>query len=577
MAEDITIHGTIKVDTGDSTKKTADFKKEIKALNAEMQDLDENSKEYADAQKKLAATTDQMNASVSKSGGTFGNLKNVLSGVVPGFEGASQGAAGLGKQLWLLVANPIVAIIVGIVAALALLYKAFTSTNEGADKMDQIFAGIGAAIDVLRDRILMIGDAIVKFFSGDFKGAIETGLKAVQGVGQEIADEFAAAAEATKVLQDLEDSMRTLTVSRAELNRDLAKAKETMSDADASMAERRKALNEVRAKESEQNKKELAQAKAEYEATVKLKKGSDLSDEDLDKQTELKVKMIDLEASSASQIRSLNRMDRQLRREAQQKADAEDKAREERIKARKEKEEKDFQDYLKKQQDQLKSAQTEIDMFNSGLKALEKSAADAKAKQIETDNEERQRIANRAVWELELAKFNMEAQKRLADEELAHKKAVSEESNQILQNAINIFGKQTIAGKGLAIAQALINTYKGASEALSAKSVLPQPFDVISRIAAVASVLATGFKTVKAITAVQVPGGGGGSGGGSTSAPDVSAPVAPRQQSTSLDTASIQGVGNAALGGVNRTFVLDSDIANSAERQARLNRAARLG
>jgi hypothetical protein len=46
---------------------------------------------------------------------------------------------------------------------------------------------------------------------------------------------------------------------------------------------------------------------------------------------------------------------------------------------------------------------------------------------------------------------------------------------------------------------------------------------------------------------------------------------------TSLNAASIQGIGNAAAGGVGRAYVLDSDIRNSDERQVRLQRAARLG
>jgi hypothetical protein len=578
MAEDITIHGKIVVDTGDSASKTAAYKKEIKDLQQQMKGLEAGSKEYQAAQQKLTATTNEMNGVVAKSGGTFGGLKSALGGVIPGFEGASSGASGLGKELWALAANPIVAIIMGIVGALALLYKAFTSTNDGADKMDQIFAGIGAAINVLRDRILMIGGAIIKFFSGDFKGALEDGKKAVSGIGQEIADEFSAAAEATKVLQDLEDAMRGLSVSRAELNRDLAKAKEIMSDSDASMVDRRKAINEVRAKESEQNKKELAQAKAEYEA-IKRQNAltSGTSDEALDKEAAAKVKMIDLEASSASQIRSLNRMDRQLRREAQQKADAEDKERDDRIKARKEKEQKDFEESIKKQQAILKGVKDEADMNALAFKDLEKLTADKKAKEEADRVEAQQKESNFISWQINMAAYNAESKKRIANEELAHKKAVAAEGNSIIENSINIFGKQSAVGKGLAIAQALINTYAGASEALRAKSVLPQPFDVISRIAAVASVLATGFKTVKAITSVQVPGGGGGGGGGSAPSVDVSAPVAPRQASTSLDTASIQGVGNAALGGVNRSFVLQSDINNSEERSARLNRAARLG
>ena len=62
----------------------------------------------------------------------------------------------------------------------------------------------------------------------------------------------------------------------------------------------------------------------------------------------------------------------------------------------------------------------------------------------------------------------------------------------------------------MGIAAATINTYIGVTEALRQKSTLPSPFDVVAKVANVATVLATGFKAVKAITSVQVPGGGGG-------------------------------------------------------------------
>lgn len=147
------------------------------------------------------------------------------------------------------------------------------------------------------------------------------------------------------------------------------------------------------------------------------------------------------------------------------------------------------------------------------------------------------------------------------------------ETKNIGDSISEVIGKQTAVGKGLGIATALINTYQGATDALRAKSTLPSPFDVVAKIVNVSAVLATGFKAVKAITAVQVPGGSGGGGGGA----NIASPVAPTQASTKLDSASIQGVGNAAGAGVGRSFVLESDISNNAERTAMLNRAARLG
>ena len=117
--------------------------------------------------------------------------------------------------------------------ALTTLYKAFTSTKEGAELFDQVMAGISATIDVLRDRVLVVGEAIKKFFSGDFKGAIETSKKAVEGFGEEVAREFKIASDAKKSLQEVADAMRNLSVSRAELDRDLIKAKETIESSTA--------------------------------------------------------------------------------------------------------------------------------------------------------------------------------------------------------------------------------------------------------------------------------------------------------------------------------------------------------
>ena len=69
----------------------------------------------------------------------------------------------------------------------------------------------------------------------------------------------------------------------------------------------------------------------------------------------------------------------------------------------------------------------------------------------------------------------------------------------------DLVGKDTLAGKALGISQALINTYVGASEVLKAKAVLPEPANTIVKIANLATTIATGLKTVREITAVQVP------------------------------------------------------------------------
>ena len=565
---DVEIRGKISVDTGNTQKSVNEMLESIKQTKAALKDAKVGSEEYKAAQAQLKKQTEELNKTMDQNSGSFSKLKGTLGQVVPGLDAAADGAAGFGKQLWLLVANPIVAIIAGIVAALALLYKAFTSTNDGADKMEQIMSGIGASIDVLRDRVLKVAGAISKFFSGDFKAALEEGRAAVSGIGQEIADEFAAAAQATKTLQDLEDSMREISVGRARLNRDLAQAKEVMNNADASFAERRAALNKVRAAESEQNKKELAQAQAEYEQQVKLNALSDTSDEDLDREAQLKAKLYNLEESSATQLRALNRMERSLANEEQAKADAARKQRDEN-------EKKAWDDRLKKIKEVSEAERNEAALTAQG--AADIAAIDIANKKAADEQKEAiaQAEIERASFAADMMVYNFETQKRISAEEILLRQNQQAEVANILNNAMNVFGRQTIAGKSLAVANALINTYSGATDALRAKSILPSPFDVIAKVVNVAAVLATGFKSVKAINSVQIPGGGGGSFSMPTM--NASAPLAPQQSSTSLNAGSIQGVGNAAAGGVGRSFVLDADIKSNQERQARIARAARLG
>jgi len=110
-------------------------------------------------------------------------------------------------------------------------------------------------------------------------------------------------------------------------------------------------------------------------------------------------------------------------------------------------------------------------------------------------------------------KQNADARMKISELEFQQKMAQANETAQVLGNLGQIVGEQTAAGKALGIATALINTYIGVSEALKQESTLPSPFDYVAKVVNVAGILATGFKTVKAITAVKVPGGGGGGAG----------------------------------------------------------------
>jgi hypothetical protein len=127
---------------------------------------------------------------------------------------------------------------------------------------------------------------------------------------------------------------------------------------------------------------------------------------------------------------------------------------------------------------------------------------------------------------LKLAKETADAELKI--QELKHKGQVElmQKTSDVLGVFSDMLGKQTAAGKTLAIAQATINAYLGISEVWKAKNVYPEPFGTGIKIASTVVMATSAFKTVKDIMAVQVPGGGGG-GSAPTMGGSASAPAAP--------------------------------------------------
>jgi hypothetical protein len=164
-----------------------------------------------------------------------------------------------------------------------------------------------------------------------------------------------------------------------------------------------------------------------------------------------------------------------------------------------------------------------------------------------------------------------DAKIKLAEQEKQYRVGAAQDIASAMVSLGSIIGEQTAAGKALGIASALINTYIGASEVIRAKSVLPEPFGTISKIANVAAIVATGIKSVKAITSVNVPGAASG-GGGQNINSNIAAPLSPQASVTTLNQAQVNQIGNIA----SKAYVVESDVTGNQERIRRLNRAARI-
>lgn len=171
---------------------------------------------------------------------------------------------------------------------------------------------------------------------------------------------------------------------------------------------------------------------------------------------------------------------------------------------------------------------------------------------------------------LELTKQNADAEKLIDAEKLEIKKAQITESMVAMSQLTDFVGRDTAAGKALGIATATINTYQGASEALKQKSTLPSPFDVIAKVLNVATIIASGIKTVKSIASVQIPGRFGGGGGMPTMAAPMT-PELPQAATTNLSRQTINDIGNQAV----RAYVIETDVTSNQERMAAIRQRAR--
>jgi hypothetical protein len=187
----------------------------------------------------------------------------------------------------------------------------------------------------------------------------------------------------------------------------------------------------------------------------------------------------------------------------------------------------DTDKFLKLQEETKKANQMAYEesmSFAQGDFELQQQILDAKVEQ------------DRLYYEKLLANENLTAEQRKAiqDAQTANTKAnataqidIETKKFQAQQallgataNAINVLadivGKNTVAGKALAVAASLINTYAAIAGQLRAFAGIPVPGYAI--VQAIATGL-VGFKAVADIVKTQVPQGGGSGGSGSSAAP----------------------------------------------------------
>jgi len=170
-----------------------------------------------------------------------------------------------------------------------------------------------------------------------------------------------------------------------------------------------------------------------------------------------------------------------------------------------------------------------------------------------------------------------QSERDLADAKVEAQLGAAQTISGILGNIRGLVGEETKAGKAIAIAQASIDTYQAAWSAF--KNAQKNPISIIGPAypyIQAALAVAGGIANIRKIASVKIPGAGGGgavpslSGGGG--APTSIAPSA-TVTATAVNTQAVNNLANQGI----RAYVLNSDIQNTEQRNAYLERSSSVG
>lgn len=236
----------------------------------------------------------------------------------------------------------------------------------------------------------------------------------------------------------------------------------------------------------------------------------------------------------------------------------------------------ELDDNLKLYANNLDAKQKAYLLYDAKIKLINDNAkVETKKTEAETTKDYYANLTAKAHVQIGTITGEQKIKEKAATDDINLEKAKKEAQIGLASDTLNILGglvdKNSVAGKAIAISQAIINTYQGASKALAQTGVM-------GPIAAAATI-AAGMINVKKIISTKVPsskGGGdvgGGGGGVSISASAPIQPQMPEAQMTQLNQTSINAIGNQAI----RAYVVETDVTTNQQRINAIKQRARFG
>lgn len=474
----------------------------LKGLNTERKDSSEiikkNNKELAEQEKNIRNGI----GNFSLMGVSINGLKKSFKGIIPAI-----------KIMFGTIRAGIISTGIGaLLVAFGSLVAFFTKTAEGAEKLRVAFSAIGAAIDVLVDRMSSLGKIISLVFSGDFSEAGDLFKETIANITSEIKAETAAAMKLQEALILLEKTERKFIKTKALANQEIAKARLIAKDENKSLEDRKAGLERAILLEEKILQEEI---KNQTERVRIAKEQTGLSkskEEDLAALQEQEVKLIELETKSFKKQKTLatelNRLNTKIA--AEEKKIADDKiAFKKEIEQIQAEEDQLFLDNKKTFEDKL------VQLQNATTLLLIEDEQERHEKQLELQlAAEIKSIEALTISEDQKLQLKKAANEKYAASLIKNDKAVAANQKDLqkaqINAALNFAGQlNSLAGESKAVSAglALIDTFVAVQSVMADKSI---PTTTLKLLTA-GGILAQGLNNVKQIYSVDVGTGSGGS------------------------------------------------------------------
>jgi len=559
---------------GDLNKQIADTTKELKLEKIGLKELKQQQsqagkevKKFNDAQKDSNKALDEGVGNLRIMGVSLNDVKATMGKIIP-----------TAKLMFSTITAGILSTGIGaLLIAFGSLMTYFTSTKRGADELAVVFAKVGAAVDVIKDRISQFGGIIKNFFTGktSLKEAISETKEAFSGMGEEIKKEVEIMGELEKATQKLRDTEMQFAIQKAETRKEIEKARLAAEDESLSAQERLDNLKKALELEEQTTQRELELAAERVRVQQEAMAQSENLVEDEQKLADLKVALIEKQTASMKMRRRVMTEVNAFENEIAAEKKARDEEEQAKLDEKAAKEEEEAEKAAEKRAEEAELLQELRD--ENFLALIEDETRRAEAELDIQQRKEMESIAgmeNFAALKEEIDKKYARAkakinQQETKDEELTTRQKIGLASDAFGQLS-DIMGKESKAGKAAAIAQATIQTYLGATQAFTSMSSIPVVGPVLGGIAAAAAIVA-GFKNIQAIRSE------------SNSPPDQTTPdlsassVEAANTVEAAPTEAIMGSGAFTLGGGEepdpiKAFVVTDEMSNSQEQLGEIRR-----